>query len=591
MGDPSPRSPAAARFADRIKWVTLARVVALTLLLGFGVAMDLGFGPQPIARLPEVVLYKLVTTYFVLSFVALLATYLVGMSKGRKLAWASLCIDVTLAAALVTITHGTQSVFLFTVPLTVLAGAALLDRAGAFVAATAGAVVVMLLVLIEVGVLDVDLEVVTVAWLRALGPRTTPATFEVIFQGLVQIAALYATAMLSSQLVVELSRAKERAARERQELTALRVRYQDVWSSLPDGLATIGQRGVFQTANPAFLQILGLPSEAVIGQPMAEVLPELADQALATSTTVEITRAALGPVQEIERRRAVTTTSPAVDGERSRKQILAMRSELLRDAGSPDRLTGETLLVVRDVTAAREREQAHLNRQRLATVGAMAMAIAHEIRNPLASISGAVQLLEASLDVDEDERALMQIAIRETQQLSEWIGEFLDYAKPGTLQLEPVDFGELVQDKVAALRQDPRLRDGHVALELLPIDGNTRVLGDRKSLSSLVWNLLRNAVDAVAEADERQVRVRVIGAESAVAFVVEDSGSGVPEADRAKLFEPFFTTRAEGTGLGLATVRRVLENQRGRVEVDGSPLGGARFSVTLPRNLRRASDR
>lgn len=580
---PSPAGGVIEPFSERIKWETFARVIALTSLLFFGIAMDLGFGPQPIAQLPEVVLYKLITTFYILSFVALLATYLIDAQHRRALAWASLTIDVALAGSLVTISHGIDSVFLFALPLTVVSGAALLERPGAVVAATCGAVLMVLLALVDVRVLVVDMESVTVAWLRALGPRVAPPAFEVLVQGFVQVAALYATAMLSSQLVVELNRERRRTVLERRELTALRVRYEDVWSSLPEGLATVSKDGVILTANPALLRILDQSASELINEPVTRVLPELTAAVTLSGTTAEIRRSQLAPTSEITRRRPELTRTGTRTSE---KQVLTVRSELLRDAGTQGRLTGETLLILRDVTNVRRREQAHLNRERLATVGAMAMAIAHEIRNPLASISGAVQMLAATLKVDEEDAALMQIAVRETQQLSDWIGEFLDYAKPGTLHLEPVDLGELVREKVAALEQDPHLHANDVKLTQTPTEGDTILLADRKSLSSLVWNLLRNAVDAVAQADRREVSIAVHGLDQTISLLVADSGAGVPTADRAQLFQPFFTTRAEGTGLGLATVRRVLDNQRGRIEVGTSHLGGALFAVSLPRDLR-----
>lgn len=563
-------------FAERIKWETLARVVALSGLLIFAVSMDLGLGPQPIAQLPEVVLYKLVTAFFVASFVALLATYLTGPKLRRPLAWASLSIDLALAMSLVTITHATESVFLFGLPLAVLAGAALLERPGAFVAASVSSVAVAILALIDGGLVAVDLEPWTVAWLRALGPRDVPAPFEVGVQALVQVGALYGTALLSSQLVIELNRARARASAERRELVALRVRYEDVWSSLPDGLATLSKKGVVLTANPAFLRILDLSEAEVVDQPLQRMLPQLDLDASGATTTVEIPRAGVNPTSEVWRART--------DGGR---QILAMRAELLRDGeGRP---TGETLLVVRDVTAARRREQDHRNRERLATVGAMAMAVAHEIRNPLASISGAVQMLDATLEVSEEDRSLMQIAVRETQQLSDWIGEFLDYAKPGGVHFEPIDLAAELRGKVAALEQDPRVTEAGVTLQLSEVSGDCRLLADRKGVSAVVWNLLRNAVDAVVEADRREVHASLRTLPDVLVLAVSDSGPGVPEAERAQLFEPFFTTRAEGTGLGLATVKRVLDNHGGEVLVDDSPLGGARFTVTLPRDPRRGS--
>ena len=499
--------------------------------------MDLGLGPQPITQVPEVVLYQLVTAFFVLSFVVLLATYLTPPRMHNRLAWASVCTDVWFAISLVTISHGMESVFLFGLPLAVLAGAALLERPGALAAAAVCSAFVVWIGLIDAGVLLIDLEPWTVAWLRELGPRELPKpVFEVMVQGGVLVAALLGTAVLSSQLVIELNRARARANIEGRELAALRVRYEDVWSSLPDGLATVTREGQVRTANPAFLRILGGTSDEVIDRKLSELLPELDWDPVVPVQTVEIPRSN----QSGEVFREDTS------GE---EQIIAMRGEILRDADG--RPTGESLLLIRDVTKIRQRERVHLNRERLATVGAMAMAIAHEIRNPLASISGSIQMLKVDGKVSEEDESLMDIAIRETENLSAWIGEFLDYAKPGSVTMEAVDLKELIEDTVDAMQQDPLMADASVELRLTVscTDGNAR--GDRKALSAMVWNLLKNAVDAVLEVDRRVIDVLVSESGDQLCVVVADSGRGIPPEERANLFEPFFTTRVKGTGLGL----------------------------------------
>lgn len=561
---------APARYAERIKWETFARVVALSGLLIFGVAMDLGLGPQPIAQLPEVVLYKLVTGFFVTSFLVLLATYLMPQSKHRVLAWASLVTDVTFAMSLVTISHATESVFLFGLPLAVLAGAALLERPGALVAAAISSVFVIVISLMDAGVLSVDLEPWTVAWLRELGPRELRQSgFDLIVQATVLVTALNGTAILSSQLVIELNRARERTLVEQRELAALRVRYEDVWSSLPDGLATVTQDGVVRTANPALLRILDMAESEVVQSSLGALIPQLDWDPAAPVTTVEIPR--FGPTNEVSRSNAEGV-----------EQILLMRGEVLRDADG--RTTGETLLVIRDVTKTRQREAEHRNRERLATVGGMAMAIAHEIRNPLASISGAMQMLKVGPSLSEEDKSLMEIAIRETENLSGWLGEFLDYAKPGSSARELVNLSDLVVDTVRSMEQDPLLADGEIVISARVSAKDACILGDKKGLTSLVWNLLRNAVDAVLEVDKRSIEVHLTGDGVHWVLLVADSGKGVPMEERSHLFQPFYTTRVKGTGLGLATVSRVVQAHDGQIEVTDASIGGAAFVVRFPRD-------
>lgn len=566
---------------DRIKWTTFARTLALSGLLMLTVAMDLGLGPQPIAQSPEVLLYKVETSFFVLTFFTLLLTYLVPTPRLPQVAWLSLSIDVTLAACLVGITDRTQSVFVFALPLAVLSAAALLERKGAFVAATFGTIWLLLLGIVDAGwvghhELGFDPDSLTASWLRSLGTRHAPHANEVAVAVLVQSAALYATAALSSKLVLELGRAREQSLAERRELAALRQRYEDVFSSLPDGLMTVSEDGVIRSANPAMARILHLDRDAIIGGAIVDVFPELEEQGGDVHATQEIARGA-EPSSELWR--------AATDG---RRQILVVRGDTLRGRVEALRGQRETLYVVRDITELRARELEHRNRERLAGIGAMAMAVAHEIRNPLASIAGSVQMLREQDGVDPMQKTLMDIINRETVQLSKWIGEFLEFARPGDPRFDSLDLATIVREKVETWRHDPRVGDAGLAVELdLTKDAEVSLLADGASIASLVWNLLVNAQQAALESQEPRVLVALHADGDYVHFRVEDSGPGVAEADRPHLFEPFYTTRSKGTGLGLATVRRVVDAHRGTIDVGTSKLGGASFAVRLPRDLRR----
>ncbi len=567
-------------WVERIKWTTLARVVALSALLMFAVAMDLGMGPQPLTPSPDVILYQLITAGFVLSFIALLGTYLLGDGYQQPLAWASVGVDAVLTGALVATSHGLDSVFLFTLPLAVLSGSVLLERRGGFVAAAIGTCVLFLMAAIDLEWLLLDRESWTMSWVRVLAPHPQPVPFDVALAFMVQVGALYATALLSSHLMVELAATRTQAHADQRALAALRVRYADVFSSMPDGLATVARDGTITTVNAVFVDIIGRSEADTVGRPLAEVLPEYAGGDGPTpslSQTTEILRDSIKATAEVTRNLAAGS------------QIVAVRSVALH---SEEGVEG-TLLVIRDTTELRAREDAHRNRERLATIGAMAMAVAHEIRNPLASISGAVQMLESGSGDDAGDRELMNIAVRETNQLSEWIGEFLDYAKPQKVQLIRIDLAKVVSQKISACRSDPAIAEAGIDIKLKvhePASGaGWTMMGDESRLGSLVWNLLINARQAVLDSGQRLVSVALWAETQSLLLSVADSGPGVPDEDKGSVFEPFYTTKGEGTGLGLATVKRVVVNHEGEILVRDSAMGGAEFVIRLPRRLEPES--
>jgi len=579
--------PADENLVDRIKWTTLARVVSLTVVLAFAIAMDLGLGPQALPPVPETGMYRLTTAFYLLSFLVLLATQLLQHSRRlTRLAGVSIAIDVLLALALVAVTDGLSSVFLFACPLAVLNSALLLYRIGAIAAATLSLLGLTAMAAMQLSWLPWSLEGLRVGWLHTVTLPPVPSGFEIATQLAVQAAAVYATAFLSSHLVRELDRARRRSLVQRTELTRLQVRYADVVSSLPDGLLTVAPSGVITGANPAALRILSLAEGELVGKDLHTVLPGLTalDPKRDTPVELEITRATPAPAPSGAPDNLSQTREIRLSALSGAPQVLACRRAVLREPHGP----AGTLVVFRDVTSARGREEAHRNRERLAAIGTMATAVAHEIRNPLASISGAVQMLQTQEGMPPTERQLMAIVVRETHQLSDWIGEFLDFARPRPLQLGPCDLQRLLGDAIEACRQDPRLAAGGVELRAGAGWADAAQVftlpGDAVLLRQAVWNLLLNAVQAVQSGDRRVVEASLAVRDDQVELAVEDSGPGVDPADIAHVFEPFYTTKGEGTGLGLATVQRHITAHRGEVRVERSVrLGGARFVLCLPR--------
>ena len=551
--------------SNKLKLLTLFRlVVAVVFLLAtfFGIQDEIQF----LSRGGRELVYGAITGLMLLCVIS--AGLLERWQEPRRLlilSYVHFVGDALFATALVTLTGGVESVFTFLYSLAIINASIVLYRKGAVFLAAFNT---LLLAAVAAGQMEMLGQPIhdllgdgTALWQREAGRGLSG----VLPSLAVNAMAFFGIAFLSSYLAEQLRSADVLAKEHEADLQQLTDLHESILSSLENGLITVDARRSVAYINSRACEMLQRPEAELLGRRVSDIFPDM------------------GPVLENPDKAQRSHTETTIQMIGGRRTYLRWTISPLR--GSDGRQIGHILLFF-DITRMKEMEEEVERSERLAALGRMAANIAHEIRNPLASMSGSIQLLADSLDVEDSERRLMDIVVRETEHLNQWISEFLEYARPREVQREEVDLAELAAEVVQMLSHDERSQN--VSLRHSQA-GSGILMGDRARLRQVVWNLAVNAVEAAGK--DGAVSVSVDGGIDYVTLRVEDNGPGILEEDAKRVFEPFFTTKAQGTGLGLATVYRNLVEHRGSIQVlptEGS--GGTTFVVTLPRTRLLGTD-
>ncbi|GAA3402769.1 nitrogen regulation protein NR(II) [Paenibacillus hodogayensis] len=247
-----------------------------------------------------------------------------------------------------------------------------------------------------------------------------------------------------------------------------------------------------------------------------------------------------------------------------------------------EELDGDILISVKDVTEFKKIEQSAYQNDKLAMLGKIAAAIAHEIRNPLTSIRGFIQLLRPHL-VQLGKEEYAKIVIDEIDRANEIIYEFLNSSKPSTPDKQDIHVAPLLKEVKLLFESEAILKGCDI--ELAEIDPALTVCVDTKQMKQALLNIIQNALDAIGGTvcqERGMIRISATGQASQVIISVQDNGSGMDFHTQSKLFDPFFTTKLDGTGLGLAVCYRIIKNHGGHIQVDSDIGLGTRFKITLP---------
>ena len=340
------------------------------------------------------------------------------------------------------------------------------------------------------------------------------------------------------------------------------ARWAAIIETAVDGIVLINRHGRIELFNPAAAEMFGYAPDEVIGRNISMLMPEpYASEHDHYMRRYQMTgeRRIIGIGREVSARRKDGTTFPAhlSVGE------LAVEGERMFSG------------IVRDLTERVSLEHRLRDESGLVRIGELAAVLAHEVKNPLAAVSGAIQMLGEHLPAAED-REIVQEVLRRLDGLGSLMGDLLLYARPPRPRMSEVEVMELLKSLVTFFAADPEWRNVRVVVDgALP-----KLQADPELLKVVFQNLLLNAAQAMHWQGEIRIRLRDIAGSANID--IRDTGTGIPPEIRDKLFTPFFTTKARGTGLGLPTVRRIAEAHRGHVEVLESGSGGTTVRVMLP---------
>ncbi len=516
----------------RLKALIIFRAFFVTFLLGTFLIFKIGYYKFPYHHgIP----YLIVSLYAV-SFIY--AAMLYRISNLAAFAYAQLTIDAAATILLIFLTGGIESWFSFVMIISVIASVITMNKRAGYITAT-------LCSLLYGSLIDLQFYgVIPITYDYLVKQK------DFLYNIFSHITALYLTAYLMGYLYSRLERASKRLEEKDSDLKDLAFFNKELIESLPSGLFTMDLSGAILIFNKAAENITGIDRTNATGRRITDIFPFI--------TSPDKTERAEGKI--------------AVNG--------ALRMIGLSLSASTDASGNKNgyICIFQDITELKKMEEDLKHKETLAVIGELSANMAHEIRNPLASLKGSIEILkEGALTKDHGDK-LMNIAISEMDRLNKIITDFLTYSRPRQPEFFKFDLHTVLEETIDLLKNALVDRDGIIISKTF--EGRNEITADPQKLRQVFLNLGMNAIESLHQQGQLAIGTRRLNDHVIISF--QDSGVGIPRENLNEIFYPFYTTKDKGTGLGLSIAYRIVEEHGGRIRVNSRPGKGTTFDVIIP---------
>ncbi|MBW2560988.1 MAG: PAS domain S-box protein [Deltaproteobacteria bacterium] len=538
----------------RVWWLMFFRFAIASFLLGIAVIIQFRM-PDSLSVTSTTAIYIIIGTTYLLSIL-----YVFLWKSIKNVAtnvYIQSTFDILLVTSLVYVTGGIGSVYSTLYPLIIIYSVLFLGRRGGLFVASASGILYGLLV---------DLEFYGVV--HPLYNETYQYNAEagaVFLRICIHIASFYIVALLASFLVGIEKKTKVLLTEKESAFDQLDILHKSIIESVGSGIMTVDLGGRIKTFNRAAEDITGITPYDAIGRIVDDIFPGFS-----------------GAIDRVK------------EGE---DDSSARRFEIVLSLNGDDTTLGFSIyplidqegngigriFIFQDLTSIKEMEREIEKNRKLALMGEMSAVLAHELRSPLASISGSIRLLMEGLKLEGSDRKLMAVILMGKDQLENLVRDFLLFARPDTLNCCEVDVEDIMDEVLESARFSPGWNEDVAVIKNLC--ANNEVYGNSIEIRQTLWNIVLNAFQAMPDGGTLEVETRPDIDEDnreILTISVSDNGYGIEQKHMNKVREPFYTTKEKGTGLGLAIVNRIVESHGGTFRIESEPDRGTRCTIALP---------
>ncbi|MBF0450925.1 MAG: PAS domain S-box protein [Candidatus Magnetomorum sp.] len=534
----------------RVLRLLFCRILIVTFMLGL--ATFIQFKAKSLSERSLIWIYTIIILHYVFSFL-----YLMLLRKNKNVSlniYLQLTTDNILITTLVYATGGIGSIYSSFYHMVIIYAALFLNMRGSIISASLSSIFYGVLLNLE--------------FYRMVHPLYAPQTEYTFSAGyafaniFIYIVSFYTVAFLVSVIVEKEKFTRKLLAKKASEFNRLDLLHRRIIESVDLGIITIDLSGNIQSMNQAAQNLTGTQLKSILKQPLKDALPFILNDYNDTAQQKQFqSEKVVHFVLNNEEKVFSLSISPLLD----RKHIKI----------------GE-ILMIRDITLVKEMESQAEKSKRLALIGEMAAGLAHEIRNPLASLGGSIQLLQKNLSLDPKNQRLMNIILRGRIQLENLVRDFLLLSKKSPLRKDEIRICELIKETIESIKYASAWNDNILIKHSCQV--NQLILGNHTEIKEIIWNLTLNAVQSMPDGGILTLKSHEVNVKhmSCVSIQISDTGCGIENDDIPKVFTPFYTTKERGTGLGLAIVNRITESHGGKLSIKSTRGKGSCFTILLP---------